>query len=381
MNQSTDRLRDVLIVGSGAAGGAAAAHLSAAGHDVLVLERDPEERIKPCGGGMAASVQQWFPFSLEPAVEQVIRRVDFSWCLEDPVVAELPGEAPFWIVRRERLDRLLAEQAIQAGAEHMVDVEVSDVSRQSDTWEVTAKDGRRWRSRAVVIADGSSSPWPQQLGIGARKVQTASTMSVRLEGQGTLEDGTTRFEFGLVKQGFAWAFPLAGGVNIGVGSFIGNQDADPESVLAKLLPDLGFEPDAGMRQRGQLRVWNGHHRLDGDGIVVVGDAASLCDPFLAEGLRPALMSGCEAAQHLDGWLKGEQRDLRGYSRAMRMRWGDSMAWGRRIAQAFYRFPGVGYQLGIKRPTAPRRIAQILSGEMGYGDIAQRVIKRLLLQRG
>ena len=381
MSQSTERLRDVLIVGSGAAGGAAAAHLSAAGHDVLVLERDPEDRIKPCGGGMAASVQQWFPFSLEPAVEQVIRRVDFSWCLEDPVVAELPGEAPFWIVRRERLDRLLAEQAIQAGAERLVDVEVSDVSRDSDNWQVTAKDGRRWCSRAVVIADGSGSPWPQRLGIGARKVQTASTMSVRLEGQGTLEDGTTRFEFGLVKQGFAWAFPLAGGVNIGVGSFIGNQDADPEAVLAKLLPDLGFAPDAGMRQRGQLRVWNGHHRLDGDGIVVVGDAASLCDPFLAEGLRPALMSGCEAAQHLASWLKGEQRDLRGYSRAMRMRWGDSMAWGRRIAQAFYRFPGVGYQLGIKRPTAPRRIAQILSGEMGYGDIAQRVIKRLLLQRG
>ena len=52
----------------------------------------------------------------------------------------------------------------------------------------------------------------------------------------------------------------------------------------------------------------------------------------------------------------------------------------RIAQVFYRFPGVGYQLGVKRPTAPRRIAQILSGEMGYGDIAQRVIRRLLLQR-
>jgi flavin-dependent dehydrogenase len=127
-------------------------------------------------------------------------------------------------------------------------------------------------------------------------------------------------------------------------------------------------------------VWNGHHRLDGNGIAVVGDAASLCDPFLAEGLRPALMSGCEAARHLSQWLKGDSRDLRGYSRAMRERWGESMAWGRRIAQVFYRFPGVGYQLGIKRPTAPRRIAQILSGEMGYGDIAQRVIKRLLLQR-
>jgi flavin-dependent dehydrogenase len=208
----------------------------------------------------------------------------------------------------------------------------------------------------------------------------ASTMSVRLEGQGPLAKGTTRFEFGLVKQGFAWAFPIAGGVNIGVGSFIGKQDADPDAVLSELLPDLGFDASAGMRQRGQLRVWNGHHRLDGDGIVVVGDAASLCDPFLAEGLRPALMSGCEAAHHLNLWLKGEQSNLRGYSQAMRRRWGDSMAWGRRIAQVFYRFPGVGYQLGIKRPTAPQRIAQILSGEMGYGDIAQRVIKRLMFQR-
>ncbi len=371
---------DVLIVGAGAAGAAAAFHLAAAGHSVTLLERDSEPRIKPCGGGMAASVQQWFPFSLEPAVEQVIRRVDFSWCLEDPVVAELPGDAPFWIVRRERLDQLLVDQAAQAGAQCIAGVTVGAITRQSDRWQVNADDGRQWQSRAVVIADGSNSRWPQQLGLGPKQIQTATTMSVRLEGQGHLADGTTRFEFGLVKQGFAWAFPIAGGVNIGVGSFIGKQDADPEKVLAQLLPDLGFPADAGIRQRGQLRVWNGHHRLDGEGIVVVGDAASLCDPFLAEGLRPALMSGCEAAHQLNRWLKGEQSSLRGYSAAMRVRWGDSMAWGKRIAQVFYRFPGVGYQLGIKRPTAPQRIAQILSGTMGYGDIAQRVIKRLLLQR-
>jgi len=116
-------------------------------------------------------------------------------------------------------------------------------------------------------------------------------------------------------------------------------------------------------------------------VVVAGDAASLCDPFLAEGLRPALMSGSRAGQALAGWLGGDGQALAGYSATMRHDWGDSMAWGKRIAQVFYRVPKVGYQLGIKRPTAPQRIAQILSGEMGYGDIAQRVIRRLLFQRG
>ena len=64
---------------------------------------------------------------------------------------------------------------------------------------------------------------------------------------------------------------------------------------------------------------------------------------------------------------------------MKTKWGNSMAWGKKISQVFYRFPQIGYQLGIKRPTAPKRIAQILSGEMSYEDIANRVIKRLLFR--
>ena len=95
---------------------------------------------------MAASVQQWFPFSLEPAVEQVIRQVDFSWCMEDPVIANLPGDAPFWIVRREKLDQLLADQAIGAGAERRTGVEVDGINRRGDFWQVTATDGRRGRN-------------------------------------------------------------------------------------------------------------------------------------------------------------------------------------------------------------------------------------------
>jgi len=371
---------DVIVLGAGPAGSAAAFHLAARGRRVIQLEQEAPGRGKPCGGGMAASVQRWFPFDLRPAVDQVIRQVRFTWCLEDPVVAELPGDAPFWIVRRRVLDDFLARQAADRGVDLRYGCTATTLSRQGDRWQVTDGQGHQLEARGLVIADGSSSRFAADQGLGPARPRYAATVSVEVEGTPSPPD-VAHFEFGLVHHGFCWAFPRSGGYSIGVGTFIGQQEADAQAVLARMLPSLGLDPQAGERRRGQLRIWDGHHPLHGDGVVAVGDAASLCDPFLAEGLRPSLRSGCAAASALDDWLAGDNLALAGYSQTMRKDWGDSMAWGKRIAQVFYRVPRVGYQLGIKRPTAPTRIAQILSGEMGYGDIAQRVIRRLLFQRG
>ena len=378
-------MHDVIVVGAGAAGAASAFHLAARGRRVLLLEAQSLPRRKPCGGGMAASVQRWFPFDLTAAVDQVIEQVRFTWCLDDPITAVLPGDAPFWIVQRSRLDQFITQQAVAAGAELIDAAPVETIERQGDGWSVMAA-GHRYSSRAVVLADGSNSRFAGPLALGNPKPRFASAVAVELEAA-VLEPNTARFEFGLVKHGFCWAFPRRGGYSIGVGSFIGNTNVDADAVLAQLLPSLGLAADAGERIQSPLRVWDGHDPLHtAAGAVAVGDAASLCDPFLAEGLRPALLSGVRSAEALDRFLSADdsrqaEQALAGYSQAMRQQWGESMAWGRRIAQVFYRVPKVGYQIGIKRPTAPQRIAQILSGEMGYGDIAQRVIKRLLFQRG
>ncbi|MBM5783568.1 MAG: geranylgeranyl reductase family protein [Cyanobacteria bacterium K_DeepCast_35m_m1_288] len=382
---SSAHLHDVIVVGAGAAGSACAYHLAARGHRVLLLEAQSLPRHKPCGGGMAASVQRWFPFDLTPAVDQVIEQVRFTWCLDDPITAVLPGDSPFWIVQRSRLDQFIAQQAVAAGAQLIDAAVVETIERNGEGWTVQAG-GDRYTSRAVVVADGSNSRFAAQLSLGNPKPRFASAVAVEVEAA-VSEPNTARFEFGLVKHGFCWAFPRQGGYSIGVGSFIGNTDVDADAVLAQLLPSLGLAAGAGERIQSPLRVWDGHYPLhNGAGAVAVGDAASLCDPFLAEGLRPALLSGVRSAEALDRYLKADDgrqagEALAGYSQTMRQQWGESMAWGRRIAQVFYRVPKVGYQIGIKRPTAPQRIAQILSGEMGYGDIAQRVIKRLLFQRG
>ncbi|QPN59997.1 geranylgeranyl reductase family protein [Synechococcus sp. CBW1002] len=380
---------EVIVLGAGAAGAAAAFHLSHAGRRVLLLERQSWPRPKACGGGMAASVQRWFPFDLSPAVDRVIRRVRFTWNLEDPVTAELPGEAPFWIVRRQRLDQYLVEQAVAAGCSLESRWSASDVSRHDSLWQVRSDDGRLVRANALVIADGSTSAFSAPLGLGPARPRFATTLAAEVDrttqtpaGEASAhDDDTAHFEFGLVHHGFCWAFPRQGGMSLGVGTFIGRDPADHAAVLERMLPSLGYAATAGERRGAPLRVWDGHHRLHGDGVIAVGDAASLCDPFLAEGLRPALMSGSSGAACLERWLAGDTKALGAYTSQMRADWGESMAWGRRIAQVFYRFPRVGYQLGIKRPTAPQRIAQILSGSMGYGDIAQRVIRRLLLQQG
>lgn len=371
---------DTIIIGAGPAGSAAAFHLARLGREVVLLERDQPGRSKPCGGGMAASVQRWFPFDLSPVVEQVIKEVRFTWTLEDPVRASLPGEAPFWIVRRSVLDSFLAERAAEAGVNFCSSTSAETVERQGDLWLVSDQRGECWQARSLLIADGSASPLSTQLGLGPPRPRFASTLSVEVDCP--LQDpGVAYFDFGLVPQGFSWVFPRHQGYSIGVGTFIGQDDLNGDAVLQRLLPALGLPQDAGQRQSSRLRVWDGHYPLDGPGVLVAGDAASLCDPFLAEGLRPALMSGCQAAAAIDAWLGGDPSALKGYTSTMRREWGESMAWGKRIAQVFYRLPRVGYQLGIKRPTAPQRIAQILSGEMGYGDIAQRVIRRLLFQRG
>ena len=373
-------LIDVAIIGGGASGSTTAFHLANKNKKVCILEKNISIPARTCGGGMSAAVQNWFPFNLIPIVDEVITSVEFSWHNTDKVVADLSASSPFWIVKREKLDSFLLDQAINSGCNLLTTFNVVNIKKNSNIWQITSLDGRQIEAKAVVIADGSQSPWPKTFNLGPKNQKFASTFSGRIKRRGNLKSESARFEFGLVSEGFAWAFPLKNEVNIGMGTFLDHKKTIPvNEILKSFLPPLGFDPSEVIGQEAKLRVWNGHSNLHGKGILLVGDAASLCDPFLAEGLRPALMSGFEAAKSLVYWLDGNVNHLDNYTKTMKSNWGNSMAWGKRISQVFYRFPKVGYQLGVKRPTAPKRIAQILSGEMSYEDIAKRVIKRLLFQ--
>lgn len=85
---------DVIIVGAGPAGGAAAYHLAKKGRSVLVLEKASLPRYKPCGGGVSPAIAQWFDFDFSPAISLKVDSFSFTWNLGDPVAGKMDTKEP-----------------------------------------------------------------------------------------------------------------------------------------------------------------------------------------------------------------------------------------------------------------------------------------------
>ena len=81
-------------------------YLSEKGYSVLIIEKNISPTIKACAGGMASSMKKFLPHDIDKIIESKIKNVEFRWKASDNVVADLSGESPFWILKREKLDKL-----------------------------------------------------------------------------------------------------------------------------------------------------------------------------------------------------------------------------------------------------------------------------------
>ncbi|BDI17232.1 hypothetical protein ANSO36C_30340 [Nostoc cf. commune SO-36] len=124
-------------------------------------------------------------------------------------------------------------------------------------------------------------------------------------------------------------------------------------------------------------LWDGNQKLHTQNAVLAGEAACVVDPMTAEGIRPSIFSGLMAAGAINEALSGDTNALEKYSEAITEEWGTEMAWAQKLGGAFYRFPGIGYKIGVKRPSGAKIMGKILCGELRYGDVAGRALKRLI----
>lgn len=365
---------DCIIVGAGPAGSTTAYHLAQRGHRVLLVDRGTGDDPNACSGAVSPRIADCFDFDLTPAIDRTLRRICYTWKLEEAVQGELTHDQPIWLVRREVFDPLLIAQAEAAGAEVRLQTSVAGVTWLGDRWRVQTPDAT-WESRYVVGADGATGPMADWLGFPPVKVRSAATLVVDTETP--VDDSfALNFEFGWVKNACIWGFPRQQGYVFGTVNFLDGKLKDLETALRTYAQGLGIDPSGGHITTHGVKLWDGNRPLHGNHCLLVGEAGAIVDPLSAEGIRPAIFSGLVAAQALHQALGGDASALARYSDTIQTEWGGDFQWAQRIATVFYRVPGIAYRVGIKRPSTTERLGQLLAGEIRYGDVANRVIKRM-----
>jgi len=365
---------DCIIVGAGPAGGTAAYHLAKRGRSVLVLEKESLPRYKPCGGGVSPAIAKWFDFDFSPAISVKVNTIRYTWKMDDPVQAKLNTPEPMWMVRRDIFDHFLIQQAQKQGAELRDNTEVKSIEFKSDHWQVNTASGT-FSGRYLIAADGAKGPMAKLLGFKERKRRLGGALEVEAPAQ--VQNGhIAHFEFGMVKNGYIWNFPKADGYSIGIGTFRGGEGQDFKSILSEYATLFGIDIETSKQYGHPLCLWDGNQKLHTQNAILAGEAACVVDPMTAEGIRPSIFSGLKAAEAIDRAIAGELNALERYTQTIAEEWGADMAWAQKLAAVFYRIPGIGYKVGVKRPSATQRMGQILCGEMSYGDVAGRAMKRL-----
>ncbi len=365
---------DCIIVGAGPAGGSAAYHLAKKGRSVLVLEKASLPRYKPCGGGVSPVIQEWFDFDFTPAISLKTNTVYYTWNKEEAIQVELKTH-PIWMVRREVFDYFLVQQAQKQGATVQDRTEVTGIEFKSDRWLINTNQ-EVFTGRYLIAADGSKGSMAKWLGFKRQKkvVAGALELEIPIENQ---TDLNTYFEFGLVQNGYGWNFPKADGFSVGAGAFWKQRKAQNfKKILQDYVTMFQVDLDTATECGHPISLWDGAQKLHTQNAVLAGEAACVVDPFTAEGIRPSIFSGIKAAEAIDEAIASNINALDRYSETISQEWGKEMLWAQRLAQVFYRFPKLGYQVGVRRPSATATMSRVFCGELRYSDVVNRAINML-----
>lgn len=346
---------EVIVVGGGPGGSAAAREIAALGKRVMLLDRERFPRDKPCGGGLSVKSVALLPFDISHLVEHVATGV----IVGDPVAGSATqeaGEPVLFLTQRRRLDAFLLDQARAAGVDVREGQRVTHVLRREDgAFGVTVRldddslDNRGpdrdrheivYTSYVVVGADGANGVVGQSLGF-----TPATEHGVALEGNLPCPDGIPEWlrghvlvSFAMLAGGYGWLFPKGDHINVGVG---GLEAAGPElrDELARFCTLFGWDIERLEDLRGhRLPLWGPGRRVASGGAALVGDAAGLVEALLGEGMYSALASAHLLAPVVAQYLDGAAGDLEAYQRALDRELAPSLQRAARIAAILHAWP-------------------------------------------
>ncbi|NUS73563.1 MAG: geranylgeranyl reductase family protein [Corynebacteriales bacterium] len=405
MSQFTESA-DVIVVGAGPGGSAAAHYLAQSGLDVLLLEKTSFPREKVCGDGLT-------PRSTKALLDMGIDLEDSAWIrnkglriiggdrrLEIPW-PELNDTPSYGLVRtREDFDEILAKHAEKSGARLMENVNVTGPVLNEKTDRiigVTTKDGRAFGAPLVIAADGNSSRLSLAMGLQKRDdrpmgVAVRTYYPSRRHDDDWLESWLELWDGDKLLPGYGWIFGVGDGTsNIGLG-MLNTSDAfgkiDYRELLTRWLANVpeftGVEPTGPVRGAALPMGFNRtpHYTR---GMLLVGDAGGMVNPFNGEGIAYAMESGEIAARTVVDARRratpgGAEESLRSYPERLKDAYGGYYTLGRYFVKLIGdpRLMKVGSRAALSTPMLMKFTLKLLANlaEPRGGDAMDRVINAL-----
>ncbi len=402
---------DVIVVGAGPAGSTTAYYLAQAGLDVLLLEKSRFPREKVCGDGLtprgvkalvamgiSVSEQDGWVRNKGLRIIGAGQRMELPW----PELSSYPG---YGLVRpRTDLDQMLAHRAQQAGARLLEGVTVTGPVRDDRTGRITgvtaraadAGDERTYSSRVIVAADGNSSRLSVAMGLRKRDdrplgVAVRTYYQTPRHDDDYLESWLDLWDGDRLLPGYGWIFGMGDGTsNVGLGLL--NTSAafghtDYHALLRKWLQGMpaewGFTEENRTEPIRGAALPMGFNRTPHyyQGLLLVGDAGGMVNPFNGEGIAYAMETGEILArtivQALARARRAEaERVLAGYPRALSDAYGGYYAVGRLFVKAIGR-PGLmrfATKHSMSRPALMAFVLKLLANLTDpRGDAADRLV--------
>jgi geranylgeranyl reductase family protein len=302
---------DVIVVGAGPAGSATAHHLARAGVRTLLVDKQDFPRDKVCGDCLSPRAQHYLAglglLDAVAAEAHAATHIRFRAPGGAEAGTDIRGDHSLpdrtLVLPRARFDHLVQRRALDAGAEFRV----------GHVRELLPAGGVRLGAEAlparlVVIATGAALSLLKRTPLAPRRRVHSIAARCYLTRGSTPEAADwgpdLRFFFDhLPLPGYAWLFPTGpDSANLGYW-YTGDADISAASELSRLLaehPELsrltaGAEPPtkvAGFPIRTDFLT----APKVAPGLLAVGEAAGLVNPFTGEGIDYALESAALAAE-------------------------------------------------------------------------------------
>jgi len=365
---------DAIIVGAGPAGSTAARALAQGGARVCLVDKARFPRSKPCGGALSPRTLRHLPPGVDSVVRARVRRAVFTFRSGKPF--EVVSRDPMgYMVCREEFDAWLKAHAEQAGASVREGAAVRAIEETKTGFAVRVSGGAI-SSDTIVGADGVNSRVAAQL-LPARPRARYLALEFEVPQNGHDLGETVIVDVGAYPGGYAWGFPKGDRVNVGamVEYARGRQLRRTLDAFVAGQPSLPAIPSLGCRAAAVAAAQSAPVPCARPGVLLVGDAAHLTDPFLGEGIYSAVRSGALAARAL---LQGKHRIETAVHYAGLVEsqlWPDLVA-ASRVASLFHRMPRWWHHLMSLMPGSLSEVVGVLSGDQTYAGLLREIVERL-----